>query len=57
MPIRELWAEMLGKATGASKGRGGPMHISAPDQGLMLCTRIVPVVASRWRRGSAWPRR
>src|SRR5262245_20130393 len=41
VPLRELWAEMLGKATGTSKGRGGPMHIADPDHGLMLCTGIV----------------
>ena len=41
VPLREMWAEMLGKATGTSKGRGGPMHIADPDHGLMLCTGIV----------------
>ena len=41
VPLRELWAEMLGKATGTSKGRGGPMHITDPAHGLMLCTGIV----------------
>jgi 2-oxoisovalerate dehydrogenase E1 component len=39
--LQELWAEMLGKQTGTSKGRGGPMHISDPSRGLMLCTGIV----------------
>ncbi len=39
--LQELWAEMLGKQTGTSKGRGGPMHISDPARGLMLCTGIV----------------
>ena len=41
VPLREMWAEMLGKQTGDSKGRGGPMHISDPAHGLMLCTGIV----------------
>ncbi len=41
VPLHEMWAEMLGKATGTSKGRGGPMHISDPAHGLMLCTGIV----------------
>ena len=41
VPLREMWAEMLGKQTGTSKGRGGPMHISDPEHGLMLCTGIV----------------
>jgi 2-oxoisovalerate dehydrogenase E1 component len=41
VPLQELWAEMLGKQTGTSKGRGGPMHIADPAHGLMLCTGIV----------------
>ncbi len=41
VPLHEMWAEMLGKQTGGSKGRGGPMHISDPEHGLMLCTGIV----------------
>ncbi len=41
VPLHEMWAEMLGKQTGGSKGRGGPMHISDPAHGLMLCTGIV----------------
>ncbi|MET0460087.1 MAG: dehydrogenase E1 component subunit alpha/beta [Ilumatobacteraceae bacterium] len=41
VPLRELWGEVLGKATGTSKGRGGPMHIADPAHGLMLCTGIV----------------
>ena len=41
VPLREMWAETLGKQTGTSKGRGGPMHISDPEHGLMLCTGIV----------------
>ena len=28
--LRELWGEVLGKQTGTSKGRGGPMHIADP---------------------------
>src|SRR4029450_2720836 len=39
--MRDMWAEMLGKQTGTSKGRGGPMHITDPEHGLMLCTGIV----------------
>ncbi len=41
VPLRELWGEVLGRATGTSKGRGGPMHIADPAHGLMLCTGIV----------------
>lgn len=41
LPLEQLWAERLGKRTGASKGRGGPMHISDPDLGLMVMSGIV----------------
>ena len=60
VPLRELWAEMLGKATGTSKGRGGPMHIADPEHGLMLCTGIVGggmPIADRARPGLAAPGR
>jgi acetoin:2,6-dichlorophenolindophenol oxidoreductase subunit alpha len=39
--LDEILAEMLGKATGTSKGKGGPMHLSDPDSGLMVTTGIV----------------
>ena len=41
VPLRELWGEMLGRESGTSRGRGGPMHFSDPEHGLMLCTGIV----------------
>ena len=41
VPLRELWAEFLGKATGTCKGKGGPMHITHPASGLMVTTGIV----------------
>jgi 2-oxoisovalerate dehydrogenase E1 component len=41
VPLEEIWAEMIGKETGTSKGRGGPMHITDPAHGLMLTTGIV----------------
>jgi pyruvate/2-oxoglutarate/acetoin dehydrogenase E1 component/TPP-dependent pyruvate/acetoin dehydrogenase alpha subunit len=41
VPLKELWAERLGKVTGTSKGRGGPMHISDPAHGLMVMSGIV----------------
>jgi pyruvate/2-oxoglutarate/acetoin dehydrogenase E1 component/TPP-dependent pyruvate/acetoin dehydrogenase alpha subunit len=41
VPLRELWGEMLGRQTGTSKGRGGPMHFADPAHGMMLCTGIV----------------
>ncbi|WP_306355768.1 MULTISPECIES: thiamine pyrophosphate-dependent dehydrogenase E1 component subunit alpha [unclassified Nocardia] len=41
VPLRELWAEFMGKATGMCKGKGGPMHITHPESGLMVTTGIV----------------
>lgn len=41
VPLRELWAEFFGKATGVCKGKGGPMHITHPASGLMVTTGIV----------------
>ncbi len=38
---RALIAELLGRATGCSSGRGGSMHLFAPDIGLMGTTGIV----------------
>jgi len=40
-PVREILAEMFGKETGTSKGKGGPMHLSDPHSGLMVTTGIV----------------
>ena len=39
--LQELAAEMMGKATGTSQGRGGAMGINAPDVGLVATTGIV----------------
>lgn len=41
VPIREVIGEILGHAIGASRGKGGTMHITAPDHGVMLTTGIV----------------
>ena len=41
IPLTELMAEMLGKVTGTSKGKGGPMHLSDPRSGLMVTTGVV----------------
>lgn len=37
----ELIAELLGRATGCSRGRGGSMHLFAPEVGLMGTSGIV----------------
>ena len=39
--IRTLMAEMYGKVTGCSKGRGGSMHLASPDVGLVGSSAIV----------------
>lgn len=41
VPLRELWAEYLGKAAGSCHGKGGPMHVSSPKHGLMVTTGVV----------------
>ena len=41
VPPRELFAELLGRATGCSRGRGGSMHLFAPEVGLMGTSGIV----------------
>lgn len=40
-PMTEIMAEIMGKQSGTSKGKGGPMHLSDPDSGLMVTTGIV----------------
>jgi pyruvate dehydrogenase E1 component alpha subunit len=41
VPMKPLWAELAGKATGTCKGKGGPMHITHPASGVMVTTGIV----------------
>ena len=41
MPPRELMAELFGRATGCSRGRGGSMHIFSPEIGMMGTSGIV----------------
>ncbi|HKR86548.1 MAG TPA: thiamine pyrophosphate-dependent dehydrogenase E1 component subunit alpha [Phenylobacterium sp.] len=41
MPYRQIWAEIAGRATGACKGKGGPMHLTHPESGVMVTTGIV----------------
>jgi len=41
VPLPELWAEYAGKVSGTCKGKGGPMHITHPNSGVMVTTGIV----------------
>jgi 2-oxoisovalerate dehydrogenase E1 component len=41
VPPRELFAELFGRATGCSQGRGGSMHLFAPETGMMGTSGIV----------------
>jgi 2-oxoisovalerate dehydrogenase E1 component len=41
MPPRELMAELLGRETGCSRGRGGSMHLFSPEIGMMGTSGIV----------------
>jgi 2-oxoisovalerate dehydrogenase E1 component len=38
---RQLFAELFGRSTGCSQGRGGSMHLFAPEVGLMGTSGIV----------------
>jgi 2-oxoisovalerate dehydrogenase E1 component len=41
VPPGEMMAELFGRATGCSRGRGGSMHLFAPEVGLMGTSGIV----------------
>jgi 2-oxoisovalerate dehydrogenase E1 component len=41
LPPRQLFAELYGRETGCSRGRGGSMHLFAPEIGLMGTSGIV----------------
>ncbi|SCW69989.1 pyruvate dehydrogenase E1 component alpha subunit [Sphingobium faniae] len=41
LPARLIWAEYAGRATGSCKGKGGPMHITYPEGGVMVTTGVV----------------
>jgi pyruvate dehydrogenase E1 component alpha subunit len=41
VPLRDLWAEYLGRAAGTCRGKGGPMHVTSPKHGLMVTTGVV----------------
>jgi TPP-dependent pyruvate/acetoin dehydrogenase alpha subunit len=39
--LEELFGEYLGRATGTSAGKGGPMHLADPAHGLMATSGVV----------------
>ncbi|HNV85625.1 MAG TPA: thiamine pyrophosphate-dependent dehydrogenase E1 component subunit alpha [Candidatus Omnitrophota bacterium] len=39
--LKKLFAELYAKNTGCSRGKGGSMHLAAPETGLMGCSAIV----------------
>lgn len=41
LPLKDLWAEVAGRTTGTCKGKGGPMHLTHPETGVMVTTGIV----------------
>jgi len=41
IPAKSWWGECLGKVTGTCKGKGGTMHITDPDVGIMVTTGVV----------------
>lgn len=41
VPLTEIIGEVLGRTCGACRGKGGTMHMAAPEQGVMLDTGIV----------------
>src|SRR5262249_31415371 len=60
--LQAMIAELYGKATGCTRGKGGSMHLIAPDHGLMGTSAVVgtPIAnavgyayALRYRRSDA----
>ncbi len=47
--LRKMMAELFAKETGYCKGRGGSMHVAAPDIGIVGCSAIagagIPIAA------------
>src|SRR5881392_2709086 len=39
--LKRMIAELYGKATGCTKGKGGSMHLIAADQGMMGTSAVV----------------
>ena len=56
VPIRSLFAELLGRRSGASGGRGGSMHLHNRESGFYGETAIVGGGVA-WAAGAAWARK
>jgi TPP-dependent pyruvate/acetoin dehydrogenase alpha subunit len=56
VPIRGIFAELLGRSTGVSGGRGGSMHLHHRDSGFLGENAIV-AGGLPWAGGAAWARR
>lgn len=41
LPLKALWAEIAGRVDGTCKGKGGPMHLTDVEHGIMVTTGIV----------------
>jgi 2-oxoisovalerate dehydrogenase E1 component len=55
LPPAELIAELFGRASGCSRGRGGSMHLFAPEIGLMGTSGIVgPSILQAAGAGYSW---
>jgi pyruvate dehydrogenase E1 component alpha subunit len=40
-PLPAMWAELAGRVTGTCKGKGGPMHLTCIEKGIMVTTGVV----------------
>lgn len=41
IPLEPLFAELFGRSGGTCKGKGGPMHVTHPESGVMVTTGVV----------------
>lgn len=54
--LREMFAELYGKATGCAGGKAGSMHLTAPEVGFMGCSAVVASTIPH-AVGAAWAAR